>query len=610
MTMEKRKTKIVCSLGPSTSEDSVVRDLIIAGMNVARLNFSHGTHETHRASIERVRRVSSELGVSVAVMLDTKGPEIRTGMVENDGSERSSAETINKGDRVVVTTDDCLTTAARNGAPARISISWKEAARKLKPGHLILVADGLLELEVIDVAGELINCIANNTASIGSKKNVNLSGVHANLPIMSEQDKKDIAFGAEMDVDFIAASFLSYPREVTEIRKYLESLNSPMKIIAKIECAEGVENIGEIAALADGVMVARGDLGVQLPTEQIPLAQKHIISVCRRVGKPVITATQMLESMIVNPRPTRAELTDVANAVFDGTDAIMLSGETAVGAYPVEAVEMMDKIARTVEQSDEFRIRMKDFLPECFSLALNTRENLGFIMARSGVEIASAVKAKVILTPTRSGNTARILSVFRPDEPVLAVTPDKNAERYMQLLWGVQACLRPHVDESETMIQNTVQVASETGAAGISDKVLLVAGLPLKSPSMLNTVRVLILGTVLARSSAGGFADPEISRVRGRIIHALSPAEARSRIMSFGGEILVCKDLTDDYTPIIRIVNGVICEGVSEISERKLRDINPSLVWLTHIRHATQKLESGLTVTLDAKQLLVYEGSI
>ncbi|MCL2380270.1 MAG: pyruvate kinase [Treponema sp.] len=608
--MEKRKTKIVCSLGPSTAKDSVVRDLIIAGMNIARLNFSHGTHETHRASIEQLRRVSSGLGLSVAVMLDTKGPEIRTGVVEPEQGRAGDTVTIHKDDTVIVTTDGCPTAQARGKTPARISISWKDAPEKLKSGHRILIADGLLELEALDVAGGAITCRANNSAAIGSKKNVNLIGIHAGLPIMSDQDKKDIAFGAEMDVDFIAASFVSYAHEVTEIRKYLELLHSPMKIIAKIECAEGLENIREIVTLADGVMVARGDLGVQLPTEQIPLAQKRIISVCRKVGKPVITATQMLESMIVNPRPTRAELTDVANAIFDGTDAVMLSGETAVGAYPVEAVEMMDKIARTVEESDDFRSHMKDLLPECFSLAHNSRENLGVIMAKSGVEIASSVKAKVILTPTRSGNTARLLSVFRPNQPILAVTPDKHAERAMQLYWGVQSCIRPHVDESETMIQNTVQVASETGAAGISDKVILVAGLPLNSPNMLNTVRVLILGTVLARSSSGGFADPDISRARGRIIHASSPAEARGRIMSFGGEILVCRVLTDDYTPIIRIVNGVICEGVSEISEKKLRDINPSLVWLTHIRHATQKLESGLSVTLDAKQLLVYEGSI
>ena len=603
--MERRKTKIVCSMGPSCGEDAVVRDLILAGMNIARLNFSHGTHETHRASIERVRRVSAELGISVAIMLDTKGPEIRTGLVEND-----TAVVINKDDSVVVSTDGCITTAAANGKPARVSISWKEAAAKIKSGHSILVADGLLELEVLNVSGALINCKAKNTAAIGSKKNVNLLGIHAGLPILSEQDKKDIAFGVEMDVDFVAASFVSYAYEVTEIRKYLETLNSSIRIIAKIESAEGLENITEIAELADGIMVARGDLGVQLPTEQIPLAQKHIINVCRRVGKPVITATQMLESMIVNPRPTRAELTDVANAIFDGTDAIMLSGETAVGAYPIEAVEMMDKIARTVEQSEEFRCHMEDFLPECFSSICNTAENLGYTIARSGVEIASAVKAKLILTPTRSGNTARILSVFRPAVPILAVTTDRNAERAMQLYWGVHACLRPHVDETEVMIQHTVKVASESGAAGISDKVMLVAGLPLNSPNMLNTIRVLILGTVLARSSFGGFADPEISRAHGRIIHASTPAEARNRIMSAGGEILVCRVLTDDYIPIIRLVNGVICEGVCELSEQKLRDVNPKLVWLTHIRHDSQKLESGLAVTLDAKELLVYEGSV
>ena len=613
MNIQERKTKIVCSLGPSSFEDSVVRDLVLAGMNIARLNFSHGTHESHRASIERVRRVCAELGTSVAIMLDTKGPEIRTGLVEGNSSgdsEGSSTVTINKGDDVIVTTDDCFTTAARKQSPARISISWKDAASKLERGHLILIADGLLELEVLDVSGGVINCRSHNTAVIGSRKNVNLIGVHAGLPIMGEQDKKDIAFGVEMGVDFVAASFLSYPDEITEIKKYLESLESSIKIIAKIESSEGLENIKEIVRHADGVMVARGDLGVQLPTEQIPLAQKHIISACRRAGKPVITATQMLDSMIVNPRPTRAELTDVANAIFDGTDAVMLSGETANGAYPVESVKMMDKIARTVEQSDEFRIRMKKSHSECFSDAHNPRENLSVIMSRSGVDIASALNVKAIVTPTLTGNTARILSVFRPDEPILAVTPDESAGRVMQLYWGVNACLTPRADVSEGVIQNVMKVALDTGAAGISDKIMLVAGLPLNSPHMVNTVRVLILGTVLARSSAGGSADPEISRACGRIIHASTPDEARSRIMSFGGEILVCRVLTDDYTPIIRLVSGVICEGVSEISEQKLRDINPRLVWLTHIRHATQKLESGLTVTLDAKQLLVYEGSI
>ena len=600
-----RKTKIVCSLGPSSSEDSVVRELILAGMNLARLNFSHGSHETHGNSIDRVRRVSRELGIPVALVLDTKGPEIRTGMVENDGKV-----TINKGDAVVVSTDDCLTTAAQGNLPARIAITWQEAASKLQCGHRVLIADGLLELEVLSVINGAINCRANNAAVIGSKKNVNLIGVHAGLPIMAEQDKKDIAFGAEKGVDFIAASFLSFPHEIIEIRKYLQSLHATTKIIAKIESAEGLENIKEIARLVDGVMVARGDLGVQLPTEQIPLAQKHIISTCRKMGKPVITATQMLDSMIVNPRPTRAELTDVANAIFDGTDAVMLSGETANGAYPVEAVKTMDKIARTVEQSDEFRMRMKSYHDECHSYAHDFCGNLGISMARSGVEIASTINAKAIVTSTLSGNTARMLSIFRPNEPILAMTPDEETVQVMQLLWGVYAHHKPKVNETESMIQNAMKIAEVTGLAGISDKIILVAGLPITSPHMINTIRVIILGTVLARSTAGGFANPGIVRAQGRIIHAATPQEARDKYMSLGGEILVCKELTTEYTPIIRIVNGIICEGVSEITEDTLREINPHLVWLTHIRHAAEKLESGLTVTIDAKQLLVYEGSI
>ena len=600
-----RKTKIVCSIGPSSSDDSVIEKLILAGMNVARFNFSHDTHEAHRKDIERVRRVSSKLGIPVALMLDTKGPEIRTGKVENDGKV-----TINKGDRVTVTTDDCFTTAANGNTPAKISISWKDAASKLKKGHRILIADGLPEVEVIDVVNGVINGTANNNAVIGSKKNVNLIGVHAGLPIMSEQDKKDLAFGAEMDLDFVAASFLSFPHEVTEIKKYLNTYDSHMKVIAKIESAEGLENINEITHLADGVMVARGDLGVQLPTEQIPLAQKHIISACRKAGKPVITATQMLDSMIVNPRPTRAELTDVANAIFDGTDAVMLSGETAAGAYPVEAVKMMDKIACNIEQSPEFRVRVRSYHDECLIHAHNHKENLSVIMSRSGVETASAINAKAIVVPTLSGNTARILSVFRPDEPILALTPDEHAERVMQLYWGVRTSIRPLFDEAESVIQNAMKAVTDSGMVSISDKVVLLAGLPLNSPNMVNTIRVLIIGTVLARSSLGGHADPDISRVRGKIIHAASPQEAFQRIRDYEGEILVCKELTDDYTPILRIVKGVICENISEISETKLRDINPSLVWLNHIRHAMKKLEQGLTVTLDAKQLLVYEGSI
>jgi len=488
--MENRKTKIVCSLGPSSFNDDVVRKLILSGMNVARLNFSHGDYGTHKMSIDRVRRLSAELKKPIAVLLDTKGPEIRTGMTDNN-----CKITFNKNDPVIVTVDGCLTAAAdaEKQIPARLSISWKEAPLLMKKGHHILVADGLLDLEVLDVKDGKISCVANNTAEIGSKKNVNLTGIHAGLPIMSEQDKKDIAFGVEMGVDFIAASFVSFAHEVTEIRKYLESLNSNIKIIAKIENSEGVENIKEIVQAADGIMVARGDLGVQIQSEHIPLIQKQIISVCRKAGKPVITATQMLDSMIINPSPTRAESTDVANAIFDGTDAVMLSGETANGAYPVEAVVMMDKIARIVEQSHEFRKHMKNIRYECFMEELSTGDNLGVSMSKSGVDISDSVKAKAIVTHTLRGKTARILSAFRPDQPILAVTPYDHIMRITQLYWGVTPFFAPIVDKAENKIQNSIKAALETGTAKISDRIVLVAGFPVHSQNPVNTVRVIVL---------------------------------------------------------------------------------------------------------------------
>jgi len=486
--MQKRKTKIVCSLGPASSSDEIVRELILAGMNVARLNFSHGTDNEHKASIERIRRVSQELGIPVAILLDTKGPEIRTGNVANDGTTK-----IIKNDLITVTVDGCLTTASNGNTPAKISISWIDAPAKLKSGHQILIADGLLELEVLDVCGSVINCRANNTAEIGSRKNVNLIGVHAGLPIMSEQDKKDIAFGVKMGVDFIAASFVSFAHEVTEIKNYLESLNSSIKIIAKIECSYGVTNIRDIVQVSDGVMIARGDLGVQLPTEQIPLVQKKIISVCRKAGKPVITATQMLDSMIINPRPTRAELTDVANAIFDGTDAVMLSGETSAGAYPVESVKTMDKIAYTVEQSYEFRERIETIRNECLIEENNLRQRLGITISRSGVDVAASINAKAIVTPTLRGNTARLLSAFRPQQPILAATPNEYILRELQLYWGVCPCHTPNSEETEHKIRNAAKVALESGAAAASDKIVLVAGLPIESENPVNTIQVIVL---------------------------------------------------------------------------------------------------------------------
>ncbi len=590
-------------MGPATAKDEIVEQLLEAGMNVARFNFSHGNHQSHQEAMERVRRAAKKVGRPVAILLDTKGPEIRTGDTDGGGSV-----TIRTGDRVLVTSDGAKTQEAANGQPARLSVSWKELPQKASAGVRILIADGLLELEVLESDGSQVSCVARNTGSIGSKKNVNLVGLHAMLPIMSDQDKEDIAFGASQEVDFIAASFVSFASEIHEIRRYLDSLQCRAKIIAKIENEEGVANIAEIAEAADGIMIARGDLGVQLPTEQIPLVQKHIIGVCRRMGKPVITATQMLESMVVNPRPTRAELTDVANAIFDGTDAVMLSGETANGSYPVEAVQTMARIALTVEDSTEFCQKMRQadsgdsFLPT---------GNIGMIMARNAYTTARDVKARVIITPTLSGHTSRMISKFRPEQSVIAVTPNPVVARQLLLFWGVVPLHARMASDSNEMIQNAIKVALDAGIVQISDRVVLAAGTPLFSSLMLNTVRVLLVGNILARGNSGGSASQERLKSSGHIVQAANAMEALAQLKKKrGGEILVCPTITEDYIPLLRLVDGVIAENGSEVGDAMLALVNPNLVWLTNVANATTKLEDGLMVTIDGSQLLVYEGIV
>ena len=605
-----RKTKIVCSMGPATANDEVVEQLLVAGMNIARFNFSHGTHQSHQEAMERVRRAAKKVGKPVALLLDTKGPEIRTGDTVDGGTV-----TIKAGDKVIVTSDGQKTQAPgkmEGGGqgtekPALLSVSWKELPKRAVAGVRILIADGLLELEVIESDGNKVTCVAKNTGTIGSKKNVNLVGLHAMLPILGEQDKADIAFGVQQEVDFIAVSFVSFASEIYEIRRYLDSLHSKAKIIAKIENEEGVANIEEIAEAADGIMIARGDLGVQLPTEKIPLVQKHIIGICRQMGKPVITATQMLESMVVNPRPTRAELTDVANAIFDGTDAVMLSGETANGAYPVAAVETMAKIALSVEDSPEFcqKMRVADtsssFLPS---------GNIGMIMARNAYTTARDVKAMVIITPTLSGHTSRMISKFRPEQSIIAVTPDPVVARQLLLFWGVVPLHTQMASESDEMIQNAIKVALDAGVVNISDRAVLAAGIPLFSSLMLNTVKVLLVGNVLARGNGGGSSSQEKTKTTGRIIRSKNALDALAQLQQQNGGIIVCPTITQDYIPLLRLVDGVIAENGSEVSDAMLALVNPNLVWLTNVSGATTNLESGLMVTIDGSQLLVYEGII
>lgn len=595
-----RKTKIVCSIGPASDNDETVREMILSGMNVARFNFSHGTYEWHSQAMERVRRISGELNIPVGIMLDTKGPEIRTG--NTDGNKDL---VISSGDVIEITGDDSPCTQGSGETPTHISLSWKEAGKKLRPGHKVLIADGLVELLVEKNDGEKVICRALNSGKFSSKKNVNLKGIHAGLPIMAEKDKEDLKFGASMDVDFVAASFVSFPEEVVQIKDFLKKAGANAKVIAKIENEEGLNNIEMIAREADGVMVARGDLGVQVAEERIPLAQKEIIRVCQKIGKPVITATQMLDSMIVNPRPTRAELTDVSNAVFDGTDAVMLSGETASGKYPVESIKTMALITSTTEDSAEYRERMK-------LLDSNYRPGpeIGHSVIHSAYKLARNIEAKAIIIPTLHGNTARTIGSYRPEQVIIAVTPDKKVLRQLTMQWGVAPVSCGIAEESETMIQNAVKNALDSGAVNAGDRVVMCAGIPLASPLMANTIKVLIVGNVIARGTEFGFSNPEKIRTGGRVIQANDSRAFKERMAYNRHGVLVCSRITEDLLPLLRVVDGVVAENGSDIPIDMLSMVNKDLVWILSAQGAMRSLENDLTVTLDGEQGLVYEGRV
>lgn len=620
--MLSRKTKIVCSMGPTTESLDVVCELLRAGMNVARFNFSHSTHEYHKTNMERVREASRITGIPCALLLDTKGPEIRTGLVANDGKID-----IKEGETFLMTNDDCLSVAAGSagaggeGKPGRVSLSWKKLPEEIRKDCRILIADGLIEMLVLDTDGKsTITCRAMNSGKIGSRKNVNVIGVHPDVPVLSEQDKKDIEFGISMGIDYIAASFVSSAADVMSILRFIEPFGSKVRVISKIENEEGLDNITEIIAVSAGIMVARGDLGVQLATERIPLAQKKIIQACNLAGKPVITATQMLDSMITNPRPTRAELTDVANAIFDGTDAVMLSGETANGAYPVEAVRMMAKIATTVEGSEEYRAKMRSF-----HRYDRKASGIAEIMAHAAYDTATEIEASAILTPTISGNTARLLSTFRPEQSIIAATPSDTVQRQLLLNWGVVPLLVKIAEDSEEMTQNSLRAAIDANALKLTDKVVMVAGMPIVSPMMVNTIRVLFVGNVLARGKlAGGSrrvpveptpsgdspAFTTVPRATGRVVRAETLEDAFVALRKKGGEILVTRNLDMSFVPILRVVNGLVVENPTDMTEETLAMINPNLVWVFEVPGAMKTLEPGFTVTLDAREKLVYEGTV
>ncbi|MDR0684371.1 MAG: pyruvate kinase [Spirochaetaceae bacterium] len=602
--MEKiRNTRIICTMGPAVDSVDKIRALIRAGMNIARFNFSHGDHKDKAESIAMVRKAAELEKATIALLADTKGPEIRTGLVKGGGNiVLESGETVDvmasEDGEKLYGADGALT--LKEGGRTRVTVSYELLADDIRDGARILIADGLLSLEFISLEGRVMRCRVEAGGELGSRKNVNVLGVHTRLPAMSAQDMADLRFAAGEGMDCVAASFIRKRQDVTTIQKFLASIGSDMPVIAKIEDEEGLDNISDIIRVSAGVMVARGDLGVQIPPEQVPLAQKRIIELCNNEGKPVITATQMLDSMIRNPRPTRAEAADVANAILDGSDCVMLSGETANGAYPEEAVETMNRIALTVEASDVYRRYQLERRGR-----LHRSGDMPQSIAESAVLIAETVKAACIITPTISGNTARLVSKYRPLRPIIGASPSEEIRRRMLLYWGIIPLAVQNELDSEATIQGAQSAAIKEGFIKVSDKVVFTAGMPVNSPYSANTIQIHVIGKILGRGQRG-FGG----RCTGRIVKANTLDEASYLLRSSGGEILLTHTLDNSFIPIIRIARGIIVEGSSEFPRDMLRMINPNIVYIAQVEKAMANIEEHITVTIDGTEKIVYDGTI
>lgn len=579
-----RKTKIVCTIGPASEQTEVLENLIRSGMDVARLNFSHGTHEEHGARIRNIKQAAQNLGRNVGLLLDTKGPEIRIGII---GPEKV---TLIEGQQFVLTTEEM------EGNEQRASISYQQLPEDVRPGCTIRINDGIIGLEVLEVSGPEIVCRVTNGGELSSRKGVNVPGVRVNLPAVTERDREDILFGLAQGIDFIAASFVRKAADVLEIRRILEEQNSQVQIIAKIENHEGVDNIDEILKVADGIMVARGDLGVEIPTEEVPLVQKIIIEKCNKSGKPVITATQMLDSMTRHPRPTRAEASDVANAIFDGSDAIMLSGETAAGKYPLEAVQTMAKIAERAERS----LRYDEILQRKRS---GHNRTVTDAISHATCATAQDLCARAVITATKSGHTARMVSKYRPQAPIVAVTPMPEVARKLMLVWGVHPLVVPETRGTDEMIDTAVLHSIQAGYIHQGDVVVITAGVPVGIPGTTNLLKVHIVGDVLAKGTGIG-----AKAFTGHIRVAKTAQEAVNKVQP--GDILVTTGTDRDFVPAMERAGGIVTEEGGLTSHAAIVALNLGIPVVVGVEGATSLLEDGALVTLDGSRGVIYRGTI
>lgn len=579
-----KKTKIVCTVGPSTDKPGILQALIRGGMDVARFNFSHGSHQDHARRIAMVRAAAEECRVPVALMLDTKGPEMRIGKIA------AGKATLEAGQQFVLTAREVA------GDNRTVSVNHKGLPGEVAPGNTILLADGLISLRVEKIVGEDIVTTVENGGEISSSKRVAAPGVAVNLPPLSEQDVADIIFGIEQGMDIVAASFVQRAADVLAIRKVIEETGSSMDIIAKIENAEGVENIDEILKVADGIMVARGDLGVEIPTEEVPIVQKLLIEKCNTAGKPVITATQMLESMLANPRPTRAEASDIANAIFDGSDAIMLSGETAAGAYPVEALETMARIAARTEAALDY----SDIL---LAKGLTVQRTTTGAISHATVQVAHELGAGAIITISESGFTARMVARYRPQAAIVAVTPRVKTLRRCQLYWGVHPVLGSGTQNTDEMVANAITLALSAGVVKEGDLVVITAGVPAGTKGTTNMIRVVIVGSILLRGTGIGQRV-----VTGKVCVARTPSDITEKFVP--GDILVVSTVDEETAPYAAKAAAIVTEEGGFTSHAAIIGISYGLPVVVGVDGATDKLTDGIIVTVDSARGVIYKGQI
>lgn len=578
-----RRTKIVCTLGPSTDKEEVLRNLMKNGMNVARMNFSHGTHEEQKARLDMIKKLREELNLPVAALLDTKGPEIRIGDVEGGKLELKS------GQEFTLTTEEML------GTEKKVTITYKELYKDVEPGDSILIDDGLIGMEVVRIDESDIVCRVKNGGFISNHKGVNVPGVELNMPFVSPKDLADIVFAVEQDYDFIAASFTRTAEDIMEIRKILqEHGGEKIHIIAKLENKQGVKNCEDILRVADGIMIARGDMGVEIPLEEVPVIQKELIRKAMHMGKPVITATQMLDSMMKNPRPTRAETSDVANAIYQGTSAIMLSGETAAGAYPIEAVQTMAKIAERTEQDIDYS---REFKPRKLAEAPDVTSAISHATCTTAADL----KAAAIVAVSKSGRTVSRIAKYLPVCPIIGCTTDERVYRQLNLLWGVTPVVMKEANTADELFDHAVELAEQKGLIARGELVVIAAGVPVGLSGTTNMMKVQIAGNALVTGKGANKL-----KASGNVCVCSNDEDLEKKFRA--GDIVVVEQTTNEMVHKLKDAAGIITETGDRYSHAAVVGMTLEIPVITSARNATRILKSGTFVTMDAEQGIVYNG--